>query len=135
MCVRKAIPALLLAVATVTPASAGTDTVTRARMAAVNGDHATCAKLAGEARRLPGADGRVHHLYATCQTFAADAKRAELSDATYAAELEKAIEAYQFLLSTPGLLPHLEERASVEFIVEELQSRIAKAPASNAPAR
>lgn len=107
-------------------ASAETDIVSKARMAAVEGDHVTCARLADEARSQPGAGGRVHHLYATCQAFAADARRSELSDAEYAAELGKAIAAYRFLLSTPGLLPHLEQRASVEFVVEELEARIAK---------
>jgi len=127
MCVLKAIPAVLLAtVAGITAALADTDIVTKARLAAVEGDHATCAKLADEARQQPGADGRVHHLYATCQTFAADARRSELSDADYAAELSKAVAAYQFLLNTPGIIPHLEHRASVELIVEELEGRIAK---------
>jgi hypothetical protein len=127
MCVLKAISAVLIAaVAGSASASADTDLVSKARMAAVQGDHATCAKLADEARRQPGAGGRVHHLYATCQTFAADARRSELSDADYATELGKAIEAYRLLLQTPGLIPHIEERASVEFVIEELEGRIAR---------
>lgn len=116
----------LAIVAGLPSASAETDVLTRARMAAVDGDHLTCARLADEARKQPGADGRVHHLYATCQAFAAEARRPELSDAEYAEELGKAITVYQFLLRTPGLLSHLEERASVEFIIEELQGRIAQ---------
>lgn len=127
MCVLKAIFLTLLAIgAGSLPVSAETDIVSKARLAAVQGDHATCAKLADEARRQPGANGHVHHLYATCQTFAADARRPGLSDAEYAAELSKAVAAYQFLLNTPGLLPHLEHRASVEFIVQQLEGRIAK---------
>lgn len=105
-------------------ALADMDIVSKARIAAVEGDHITCAKLADEARKRPGADGRVHHLYATCQAFAADIERSKLSKAEYAAEIQKAIDAYQLLLHTPGLLPHLEERASVEFVIEELQKRI-----------
>lgn len=127
MCVLKAILFTLLAIwAGNLPASAEMDIVSKARLAAVKGDHATCAKLADEARRQPGASGHVHHLYATCQTFAADARRPVLSDAEYAAELSKAVAAYQFMLNTPGLLPHLEHRASVEFIVQQLEGRIAK---------
>jgi len=121
-------------VAGLSSASAENDILTRARMAAVDGDHVTCARLAEEARQQPGADGRVHHLYATCQAFAAEARRSELSDSEYATELGKAIAAYQLLLHTPGLLPHLEERASVEFIVEELQGRIAQLPSGKSPA-
>lgn len=105
-------------------ASAEMDIVSKARMAAVEGDHVTCARLADEARKQPGADGRVHHLYATCQAFAADTKRSKLSKAEYAAEIQKAIDAYQFLLRTPGLLPNIEERASVEFVIEQLQERM-----------
>ncbi|CFX02658.1 exported protein of unknown function [Candidatus Filomicrobium marinum] len=105
-------------------ATADMDIVSKARMAAVEGDHVTCAKLADEARKRPGADGRIHHLYATCQAFAADIKRSKLSKEEYVAEIQKAIDAYQLLLRTPGLLPHIEERASVEFVIEQLQKRI-----------
>lgn len=125
----------LAIVAGLSSVSAETDILTKARMAAVDGDHVTCARLADEARKQPGAEGRVHHLYATCQAFAAEARRSDLSDTEYASELGKAISVYQFLLRTPGLLPHMEERASVEFIVEELQGRIARLSSDENPAK
>lgn len=133
MATRRSVAAIfsLAVVAGLSSASAENDVLTKARLAAVEGDHITCARLADEARQQPRADGRVHHLYATCQAFAAEARRSQLSEREYATELGKAIAAYQLLLRTPGLLPHLEERASVEFIVEELQGRIAGLPSGS----
>src|SRR5690349_1466077 len=100
MATRRSVAAIfiLAIVAGLSPASAEPDILTRARMAAVDGDHVTCARLADEARQQPGAGGKVHHLYATCQAFAAEARRSELSGSEYAAELGKAISAYEFLL-------------------------------------
>ena len=111
----------------ITIANAGLDTLSQARMAAVQGEHATCAKLADQARRKRGAVWHAHHVYATCQIYAVEADRQALSDDEYATGIEKAVDALRFLLNTPGLLVIQEQRASVEFMVEELGKRITNA--------
>ena len=111
----------------ITIANAGLDTLSQARMAAVQGEHATCAKLADQARRKRGAVWHAHHVYATCQIYAVEADRQALSDDEYASGIKKAVDALRFLLNTPGLLVIQEQRASVEFMVEELGKRITNA--------
>jgi len=111
----------------ITIANAGLDTLSQARMAAVQGEHATCAKLADQARRKRDAVWHAHHVYATCQIYAVEADRQALSDDEYATGIEKAVDALRFLLNTPGLLVIQEQRASVEFMVEQLGKRITNA--------
>jgi hypothetical protein len=111
----------------ITIANAGLDTLSQARMAAVQGDHATCAQLADQARRERDAVWHAHHVYATCQIYAVEADRQALSDDEYATGIEKAVDALRFLLNTPGLLVIQEQRASVEFMVKELGKRITNA--------
>ena len=111
----------------ITIANAGLDTLSQARMAAVQGEHATCAKLADQARRKRDAVWHAHHVYATCQIYAVEADRQALSDDEYATGIEKAVDALRFLLNTPGLLVIQEQRASVEFMVKELGKRITNA--------
>lgn len=101
------------------------DKLSQARLAAIDGDHATCARLADEARRMPDSSWHAHHVFATCEVYDADAKRAEIGDAAYKGRIEHAISALQFLLDNPGLLVMQEQRSSVQFIVEELTKRIA----------
>ena len=111
----------------ITIANAGLDTLSQARMAAVQGEHATCAKLADQARRKRDAVWHAHHVYATCQIYAVEADRQAPSDDEYATGIEKAVDALRFLLNTPGLLVIQEQRASVEFMVEQLGKRITNA--------
>ncbi len=113
---------LILALAA--PAVAALDTLSQARLAAVEGDHAKCADLADKARRQPDAVWHAHHVYATCQIYAVEAQKEKLSTAEYDTGIAKAIDALQFLLDTPGLLVIQEQRASVEFMVEELGKRL-----------
>ncbi len=103
------------------------DKLTRARLAAVEGDHATCAKLADEARRGPHAVWQAHQLFATCQGFVMEAQKGKIPPAAYIAGLNKSIDALHFLLSTPGIINSEEQRGSVEFVIEEYEKRIAKA--------
>lgn len=105
-------------------ASAGLDTLSQARMAAVEGNHAQCAELADKARRQPNAVWHAHHVYATCQIYATEARRETLTKAQYTEGINKAIEALQLLVRTPGLLATEEQRASVEFVIDELNKRI-----------
>ncbi len=109
------------------PANAGLDKLSQARLAAVEGDHVTCAKLADQARRQRDAVWHAHHVYATCQIYVVEARRDTISIEEYAAGIENAVDALQFLLDTPGLLVIQEQRASVQFIVEELGKRIVDA--------
>ncbi len=115
---------LTAVVLSTTVANSGLDTLTQARLAAVQGDHVTCAKLADQARRQRDAVWRAHQIYATCQIYVVEARRDTISDEEYAQGIEKAADALQFLLVTPGLLVNQEQRASVQFIVEELGKRI-----------
>ena len=103
------------------------DKLSRARIAATEGDHATCAKLADEARRQPNTIWRAHQVFAACEVYDADDKRAEIGDAAWAKRINNAIGALRLLLQTPGLLVMQEQRSSVEFIVEELLKKVASA--------
>ncbi|MBU2580215.1 MAG: hypothetical protein KJ622_00660 [Alphaproteobacteria bacterium] len=105
-------------------AHADLDTLSLARIAAVEGRHAECAELADKARRQPNAVWHAHHVYATCQIFATEARRGTLTGAEYSKAINKAREALQLLVRTPGLLATEEQRASVEFVMEELDKRI-----------
>ncbi|KUO57196.1 MAG: hypothetical protein APF80_04220 [Alphaproteobacteria bacterium BRH_c36] len=115
---------LIAAVLASTNASAGQDILSQARMAAIAGNHASCADLADKARRQPDAVWHAHHVYATCQIYAMEARRATISKREYAKGINKAIDALQFLVNTPGLLATEEQRASVLFVMEELAKRI-----------
>lgn len=117
----------LIAILAATGTAAGLDTLSQARMAAVEGDHKTCAELADKARRQPDAVWHAHQVYATCQIYAIEAQRDALSREEYADGIAKAVDALQFLLDTPGLLVFQEQRDSVQFMVEELSKRIAAA--------
>lgn len=103
------------------------DKLTRARLAAIDGDHATCAKLADEARRGPHAVWQAHQIYATCQAFVMEAQKGKIPADAYIAGLNKSIDALHFLLATPGIINSEEQRGSVEFVIEEYEKRIAKA--------
>jgi len=105
-------------------ANAGLDTLSQARMAAIEGKHASCAELADQARREPDAVWHAHHVYATCQIYAVEAQREQITQAEYASGINKAIDALQFLANTPGLLATEEQRASIQFMVQELVKRI-----------
>ncbi len=104
------------------------DLLSQARLAAVDGRHAECAAKADEARRQPGAVWHAQHVFATCQVFAADARRTEIGEPAYAVEVGKAIGALELLLSTPGLLAMQEQRDSVQYQVQLLRERIATPP-------
>lgn len=116
-------------------AAAALDTLSKARLAAVDGDHAACAELADKARRLPDSVWHAHHVYATCQIYAVEARKDSITPAQYVDGIAKAIDALRFLLDTPGLLVFQEQRASVEFMVEELAKRIDVARAGGSEAR
>lgn len=118
------IPLIAAALFASANANAGPDTLSQARMAAIEGNHAACAELADKARREANAVWHAHHVYATCQIYATEARRATISKAEYADGINKAIDALQFLANTPGLLSTEEQRASVQFVVEELVKRI-----------
>lgn len=118
---------LFPAVFAVTHLHASLDTLSQARMAAIEGDHASCAKLADRARRQRDSVWQAHHVYATCQIYAIEAQRENISQEAYADGIAKAIDALQFLLNTPGLLVIQEQRSSVQFMVDELSKRIAAA--------
>jgi hypothetical protein len=113
------------AISAATGLDAGLDTLSQARMAAIEGDHAGCARLADRARRQRDAVWQAHHVYATCQIYAIEAQRERISQEKYANGITKAIDALQFLLATPGLLIIQEQRSSVQFMVDELNKRIA----------
>lgn len=118
---------LAAVVLSATAANSGLDTLSQARLAAVQGDHVTCAKLADQARRQRDSVWHAHHVYATCQIYVVEARRETISGEEYAQGIEKAVDALQFLLDTPGLLVIQEQRASVQFMVEELDKRIVNA--------
>lgn len=105
----------------------GADDLIKARLAAVEGDHATCARLADKARRLPNAVWQAHQLYASCQAFAIEAQRDKISVGEYISGLNKSIDALQFLLETPGLINSEEQRGSIQFVIQEFEKRIASA--------
>jgi len=117
-------PLIAAAVFASANAFAGLDTLSQARMAAIEGNHASCADLADKARREADAVWHAHHVYATCQIYATEARRAEISGTEYAEGINKAIDALQFLVNTPGLLATEEQRASVQFMMQELAKRI-----------
>jgi len=106
------------------------DPLTKARLSAVEGDHETCARLSDQARRMPDASWHAHHVFATCEVFDADAKRDEIGDEAWVKRINRAIDAFGFLLSSPGLLVRQEQRSSVQLIVDELTERIARAEAA-----
>lgn len=120
------IPAVIAATFASPSTAVGLDTLSQARMAAIEGKHAACAELADAARRQPDAVWHAHHVFATCQIYATEAKRETISQAEYANGIHEAIDALQFLANTPGLLATEEQRASVQFMIEELLKRIEK---------
>lgn len=97
-----------------------------ARFAGVEGRFEDCARLADEARRRADAYWRAHHVYATCETFAADAARERIGEEKYAARIRKAIDAFQFLLQTPGVVVASDRRRSISFMIDELEKRISR---------
>jgi hypothetical protein len=103
------------------------DKLSQARLAAIDGDHGTCARLSDEARRMPDSSWHAHHVFATCEVYDADTKRAEIGEEAYIARIKHAISALEFLLFNPGLLTGQSQRESVEFIVEELNKRVVAA--------
>ncbi len=100
------------------------DKLSQARLSAIDGDHGTCARLSDEARRLPDSSWHAHHVFATCEVYDADAKRAEIGEVAYVERIKNAIGALEFLLNNPGLLTARSQRDSVGFIVEELNKRV-----------
>ncbi len=127
MRIRHILLPLTALVLSATAANSGLDRLSQARLAAIEGDHVTCAKLADQARRQRDAVWHAHHVYATCQIYVVEARRDTISNEEYATGIEKAVDALQFLLDTPGLLVIQEQRASVQFMVEELGKRIVNA--------
>ncbi|MCH9808863.1 MAG: hypothetical protein K0U74_14135 [Alphaproteobacteria bacterium] len=117
--------ALLMAVATAqTPATAAPDQLSQARMAAIDGDHGKCAQLADKARRQKTAVWQAHHVYATCQIYATEARKDKISKSEYADGINKAVDALKFILDTPDILVNEEHRASVLFLINEMDKRI-----------
>lgn len=114
--------AIALALAT-SAAYAGLDALSQARLAAIEGNHADCARLADQARRQPDASWHAHHVFATCQIYATEARRDNITKEEYNQGINQAIEALDFLVTTPGLLATEEQRASVHFMIEELTKR------------
>lgn len=105
------------------------DPLLEARFAAVDGKFEDCAKLADQARRLPNAIWRAHNVFATCEVFAADAVKDQIGAEAYAKRIGKAVDAFNFLLSTPGVLVAEDRRRSIRYMIEELDKRIADARA------
>ncbi|MEO1282449.1 MAG: hypothetical protein AAFV69_12025 [Pseudomonadota bacterium] len=103
------------------------DALLAARYAAVDGKFEECAKLADEARRSPRAVWRAHNVFATCEVFAADAVKDEIGPQAYVKRIQRAIDAFNFLLNTPGVLVAEDRRRSIRFMIDELDKRIAKA--------
>ncbi|MEO1207249.1 MAG: hypothetical protein AAFV45_13055 [Pseudomonadota bacterium] len=103
------------------------DTLLKARYAAVDGRFEECAKLADQARRTPNAIWRAHNVFATCEVFAADAVKDEIGPDAYIKRIQSAIDAFQFLLQTPGVLVAEDRRRSIRFMIEELDKRVANA--------
>ncbi|MEM1371093.1 MAG: hypothetical protein AAGG72_02575 [Pseudomonadota bacterium] len=109
------------------PAPREEDPLLAARFAAVDGRFEACARLADKARRLPTAVWHAHQVYATCEVFAADEVRTEISADAYTERIGKAVDAFQFLLNTPGVIVASDRRRSIQFMVAELQKKIARA--------
>ncbi|MEQ8826111.1 MAG: hypothetical protein RIC14_17220 [Filomicrobium sp.] len=118
--------ALLISAGT-TFAQNGPDDLTKARLAAVEGDHVTCAKLADKARRQPNTVWQAHQVFASCQAYVMEAKREKIPAADYISGLSQSVDALQFLLETPGLVNNNEQRASIMFVIEEFERRIQSA--------
>jgi len=101
------------------------DALTKARLAAIEGGHEACARLADHARRQRDASWHAHHVFATCEVYAADDAKDEIGQDAYRKRIREAIGALQFLLNTPGILIYDQQRNSVELIVSELRKKIA----------
>lgn len=102
------------------------DPLLAARFAGVEGRFEDCAKLADEARRRRDAYWRAHHVYATCETFAADEARDRIGPEAYIERIEKAVDAFRFLLETPGVVVASDRRRSISFMIDELVKRISR---------
>ncbi len=100
------------------------DKLIAARLAAIDGHYEKCARLSDEARRVSSAHWRAHQVYASCTVFAADAEKENITSQAYADRLQNAISALQFLLNTPGILIHNNQRQSVGFMITQLGKRI-----------
>lgn len=115
----------LLAAGTVSATStAKANPLMEARMAAVDGDHAKCAKLADKARRIRGATWHAHRVYASCTVFAADARKKELGAAAYKAEIKKAVDALKLLFNTPDIYMQQDTANGIRLMVDELSKRL-----------
>lgn len=117
-------PALIAAAAVALPASGlATDRLAKARLAAVEGDHALCAKVSDDVRKSNTANWYAHQVYASCQALNARDNRATLGFEKYKLESMKAIDAIEDIV-TNGRTLTSRQRIKFSHMAVEMRKQL-----------
>ena len=94
-----------------------------ARVAASEGKHAKCAKLADEARKRDGATWHSHHLHASCTVLGAQSRKDHMTPVEYEAQIMHAVELLENLVAGP-LVPMDKHRAQLGYMATEMRKQL-----------